>query len=284
MIELAWGWSGTVRPMDLARWRFRAGQGWGEHRHAFLEVFWVERGRLRHRVDGTEQELAAGSAGWIGPGHGHWAEAVGGEAVLVNCAVRAQDWDGLRARWEADATRLWQHGHGSAALPPGAVGELARLVDGADPQRAADRDLLLTALARLLRPDAAAGDAAMPERLRSALRSMAVDQAWSDGVAGLAARAGLSREHLSRQVRRTLGCTAADLLLHLRLQAAARALASDARPVAVVAGEFGFASSAHFSRHFRARFGATPHAWRRRAAGEGPGPEPRCPPAGRRQA
>lgn len=284
MLELVWGWSGKAQVMDLARWRFRPGQGWGEHRHAFLEVFWIERGRLLHRVDGTTSELAAGSAGWIGPGHDHWAEAVGGEAVLVNCSVRVADWASLRARWETDATMLWREGSGSAALPPGAVGELARLVAGADPQQAADRDLLLTTLARQLRSAAEPGDGALPGRMRAALQAMAVDQAWEEGVAGLAARAGLSREHLSRMVRRTLGCTAADLLLHLRLQAAARALVGDARPVAVVAGEFGFASSAHFSRHFKARFGATPHAWRRGGGGPGTGPDPRCPPVGRRQA
>lgn len=284
MIELAWGWSGVRQTLDLARWRFRPGQGWGEHRHLFREVFWVERGRLRHRVDGVERLLAAGDTAWLGPGPGHWAEAVDGEAQVVNCSVSLADWDGLRARWEDDATALWTGDHGCAALPPAGLGELARLVDGLDPVRAADRDLLLTALARLLRPAAAAGDAALPARLREALRALAVERAWAEGVAGLAARAGLSREHLSRQVRRTLGCTVSALLLDLRLQAAARALAGDARPVAVVGEEFGFASSAHFSRHFRQRFGATPHAWRSRAQGGEPGPEPRCPPQGRRQA
>lgn len=81
-------------------------------------------------------------------------------------------------------------------------------------------------------------------------------------LAGLAQVACFSPFHFHRIYRATMGETVAETLVRLRLQRAARALASFDTPIAQVAQEAGYASPAAFSRAFRASYGRTPSAFR----------------------
>lgn len=83
-------------------------------------------------------------------------------------------------------------------------------------------------------------------------------------LADVAAVAGVHPVHLSRDFPRRFGATLGDYVRALRVDEAARALASTDRSIADVALEAGFASQAHFTRHFKARLGVTPAKWRQR--------------------
>jgi AraC-like DNA-binding protein len=77
----------------------------------------------------------------------------------------------------------------------------------------------------------------------------------------LEAITGLTRYDLARQFRLMFGTSPHRYLLMRRLDLA-RQLILEARPLAEVAGEAGFADQAHFTRVFKAAFGLTPARYR----------------------
>lgn len=82
-------------------------------------------------------------------------------------------------------------------------------------------------------------------------------------LADVAAVAGVHPVHLSRDFPRRFGTTLGDYVRTLRIEQAARALTASDRAIAEIALDAGFASQAHFTRHFKAQMGLTPAAYRR---------------------
>lgn len=81
-------------------------------------------------------------------------------------------------------------------------------------------------------------------------------------LAALAEIACFSPHHFHRIYRNTVGETVAETLARLRLQRAARQLAWSNQPIAQIARQAGYGSSAAFSRAFRASYGRPPSAFR----------------------
>ena len=274
MIRLPWGWSDARVAVDLARWRLRPGEGWEPHSHEFHELFWIEHGNLQHEVDGVRSVVSAGQLVWTQPEQVHVGTAAAAAPVIfVNLAVPRAVVAELRRRchrqrdgWLWDPRRPACH-----RLPPEALRTLGRLVGTCDPHSPADRDLLLLHLTHALRTPADVDLAALPDRIQAAVHALDADDAWGEGVSGLARRAGCSREHLTRTVRAHLGVDTTTLLQQVRLGAAARLLRLDDRPVAEVAQQVGFASLGHFYKLFTATFGTPPQTWRRNCRHGGPG-------------
>lgn len=81
-------------------------------------------------------------------------------------------------------------------------------------------------------------------------------------LADVATVAGVHPVHLSRDFPRRFGTTLGEYVRSLRIDEASRALMTTDRPIADIALDAGFASQAHFTRHFKARTGTTPAAFR----------------------
>lgn len=82
-------------------------------------------------------------------------------------------------------------------------------------------------------------------------------------VGDLAAAAGVHRVHLGRVFRARYGEAIGAYHRRLRIEWAARELASADAPLSDVALRAGFADQSHFTRFFRRSMGITPHAYRR---------------------
>jgi AraC family transcriptional regulator len=81
-------------------------------------------------------------------------------------------------------------------------------------------------------------------------------------LADVAAVAGVHPVHLSRDFPLRFGTTLCDYVRGLRIDQASRALIATDRSIAEIALDAGFDSQAHFTRHFKARMGTTPAAFR----------------------
>lgn len=81
-------------------------------------------------------------------------------------------------------------------------------------------------------------------------------------LAALAGIACFSPHHFHRIYRNAVGETVAETLVRLRLQRAARQLAWSGQPIARIARQAGYGSSAAFSRAFRTSYGRPPSAFR----------------------
>jgi AraC-like DNA-binding protein len=101
-------------------------------------------------------------------------------------------------------------------------------------------------------------DAAVIERARQFLDAERTRVVHSSELEAIT---GLTRYDLARQFRLMFGTSPHRYLLMRRLDLA-RQLILEARPLADVAGEAGFADQAHFTRVFKAAFGLTPARYR----------------------
>jgi AraC family transcriptional regulator len=110
----------------------------------------------------------------------------------------------------------------------------------------------------------AAAEAARPRwllRADEALRGE-LERRWS--LADLAGTAEVHPARLARGFRRGFGESVGERLRRLRLEAARAALERPGTDLAEVALACGFADQSHLTRAFRAAFGLTPGAYRRR--------------------
>jgi transcriptional regulator GlxA family with amidase domain len=83
-------------------------------------------------------------------------------------------------------------------------------------------------------------------------------------VAELAAAIGISERDLHRKVREALGTTPHDLMLRMRIQAAAEALARTHESIERIASAHAFCDQSAFTQQFRKRTGLTPKQFRSR--------------------
>jgi len=100
--------------------------------------------------------------------------------------------------------------------------------------------------------------------LGPAVRQMLADPGAPLDLERLAARAHMSRSTFAARFRATLGIPPKRLLSELRLEQAARLLATSDLPVKTIAARSGYRSRSHFSRAFKLRYGSDPGAWRQR--------------------
>jgi AraC-like DNA-binding protein len=156
--------------------------------------------------------------------------------------------------------------------------EMARLRAGAPECGAARR----AALARVLQAGAEKIGRAMtdhltvapsgvPDLVERAYRIVHAEYARPLRVPLLARRLGVSAAHLSRIFHHATGLRLVDYVARYRAERARAMLGEDAaegaeRSVAEVARACGFASISQFNRVFKATFGASPRALRRRPA------------------
>jgi transcriptional regulator GlxA family with amidase domain len=85
-------------------------------------------------------------------------------------------------------------------------------------------------------------------------------------VPALAAHAGMSERHFSREFTRALGCPPGDYVEQVRVDAARRLLESGPAPVTVVAARTGFGTAETMRRAFLRRLGVPPAHYRRHFA------------------
>ena len=102
----------------------------------------------------------------------------------------------------------------------------------------------------------------MNPQLGRALNAMHARPQEAHCVNTLAELAGMSRSRFTHHFSTTYGASPMEYLQSVRLKAGARLLRGSCMPVKSIAAAVGFASRSHFSRAFRARFGADPTAFR----------------------
>jgi transcriptional regulator GlxA family with amidase domain len=97
-----------------------------------------------------------------------------------------------------------------------------------------------------------------PQKLQTALVLMSDHLTSPLGIDELAEAMGISRRHLERLFKQTLGCSPSRHYLELRLQHARRLLQAGAHSLLETTHECGFVAVQHFIRCYRQYFGSHP--------------------------
>jgi AraC-like DNA-binding protein len=102
-----------------------------------------------------------------------------------------------------------------------------------------------------------------PRWLAATLDEIEADPTREHRLSALAHGAGVSTAHLARTFRSAFGRTIGVHVRERRLAHAANLMRDNERTLADIAAAVGFYDQAHFTRAFKARFGATPAAYRK---------------------
>ncbi len=242
------------------------------HTHDYAELFVVDRGPGVHRIGDAVVATEVGELVFIHPETLHALGARPERALsFTNISIPLALFRDLERRLGSAASWPWRSEPIASRLD---ALHLHRLVERIAELEASDgcRDRIqveaflleamwMAACTRRRRP-------AVPPVLAQALRELADPENLRSGVIGMARRAGWSREHLNRQMRKHLGETAVGVLTRHRLDHAARMLRHSDLEVLDICQRCGLDNLSHFYRLFRRRFGCPPGAWRHRL---GPG-------------
>jgi AraC-like DNA-binding protein len=260
------------------------------HDHDFCEMLLVVAGRGTHLINGVRQTLATGNLVFLRAADVHAIQLRPGEKLhWMNVAFPETAWrDFCRA---AGLAECWD----AAPMPPMMVLSPDRLaacvgafevalniyrrsldIGGTGPPGRLDLCRFLSAVVGFLLPPAveeeapfplpASEFASAPPWLADACRVMRRDPAaLLSGLPCLQELSGVSAAHLARSLKSSTGQTPTQFINGLRLARAATLLTTTALPIVQVAGDCGFGQLSYFYRLFRARFGQSPHAYRRAA-------------------
>jgi AraC-like DNA-binding protein len=231
--------------------------GWGmaEHCHAaFHELILVLRGTLETDIRGHRYQGQCGDVLYYPQGTAHAEQAVGSEPLETLF---------LAWRWNdrpASASASWPlivRDRSSRVLM--LMRWMRELYPPLDPEASRQLDLLLDILLyefeRL---------AQSPERSLAAQVKVYIQQHLADLVTleQLAAQAGLSKYHFSREFKRATGQTPMTFLRQERVEAARSLLLSTPWTLQAIARQVGFADEYHLSRVFRRVTGVPPSHFR----------------------
>jgi AraC-like DNA-binding protein len=201
--------------------------------------------------------------------------AIGDHCLVLSWPVEASDLPGWRA---TPFARVETTARGVApVLPPAAVLArecLRRLLTAADAEPLAIQTSALALLDAVLGTlDSEPRDREIRRRRNGTRVEARVERVkqlvcteparrWT--LEALAAAANVSAHHLAHEFKARVGVSVYEYVLRARLAAALEHVLDSSRDLTRIALDAGFSSHSHFTAHFRARFGTTPHALRGR--------------------
>jgi len=215
-------------------------------------------GEMTPQVRGSTVLYAPGTPHHYGtdPEKGAWR--------ILWCHFRIQrDW-GMLLDWPEIGQGLRQLHVKNAGLQHHVRTSLRTLVEDLGRRIGSTQELAANSLERsLLLLHGSPHSGALDERVWKAARILAAGISEPVGMAELARRTGLSDSRLAHLFSEQFGMPPRRYHLQLRLQHAARLLATSAIPVKEVSERCGFASPFYFSTRFSRFFGKSPVAYRR---------------------
>lgn len=254
----------------VSRLNYHRGHRVDLHTHDFAEVFWVERGRVFHRLerDGRGTFLEEGMLVLIHPRTRHTLGHGGqdGNSVLVNIAFPFRILQEVLGEMEGASTvevpkpdQPWNYRLSTRAM--GHLHSWPQRLTRVSPKAHHVKAFLLDLLF-LLEEDGLDNDPSWPLWLSLALREMDSPEGLREGLPALIRSSGKSREHLSREFKRWVGLSPVKWLQKARVRWAAQSLRLESRSVTEVANDVGLSNLGHFYRIFKEEMGCTPREHR----------------------
>ncbi len=238
------------------------------HGHDFHELFWIQHGRARHKINGQVQELDEGDLVFIRPRDVHGLQGRGDETHMVNLILADTVLTPLRQRHESLKERFFWSEEDLPARHRRDMRQLAELSRSAlaletGARTPLDAEAFLLPLLGDLMPAAGGIGEGAPDWLVEACAAARDPKVFRDGAAGFVRASGRAHAHVSRTARRHLGQSPSEYVNRIRMEHAARRLVGTEDSLTEIAEECGLPNLSHFHRLFRAQHGLTPHAYRR---------------------
>ncbi len=248
-----------------------------EHSHDFYELFMVNRGSAVHRVNSANQLVDKGTIVFVRPDDVHAYDQMSRDFEIINMIVSiSMMQDVFQYLGDSfDCSRLTEPTLPVAhRISPNdyatIVVQLEQLVLAGHRlgprSEAVFRFTLMSIVFHCFPPAPKVERPDIPDWLRGLCLEMMKRDNFTEGMPALRRLANSSAEHLARTFRRYLGTTPTDFVNNLRLEYAARTIASTKTKIVDICESAGFDSLSHFYHLFGEKYGAPPNTFRKMAA------------------
>ena len=249
--------------------------GFGMHRHDFIEILYVCKGRVINRVDGESLYMEQGDLCLHNTRARHRLECIDSEAVLINIDLFPALFEGILhafyqddnpisnlLRGENDAERDYMYfAARSDALIPNRVREIIHEYtrEGFRSSFALEADLILlfTTLNRLGEYSYYGVDEATLQIL-----DYIRENCTSATLNEMAQHFHYTPNYLTRLIKMRTGRNCKDIMKEAKLQKALSLLTNSQLPIGEIAEKVGYHSISHFFKVFKEEYGITPRQYR----------------------
>ena len=242
-----------------------------EHIHEYNEVFVTICPGIVHHVNGKREVLEVNTIMFIRPSDSHRFEVprkiANKEIAMINVQIPVQLIEDLRERLFIERKEFWS---GKKAYPESFVmtdTEAKRfMLDAQQLMRVTwnrfhvERFLLNLLFMYEMREEHFATNA--PDWLKNACMEIKEPQNLCKGLEKLYSLCGKSREHISRQMKKSYGVSPVEFVTRSRVDYAAKLLTSTNIEFYEVAERCGFANSTYFFAVFKKYYNTTPRKYR----------------------
>ena len=254
----------------LARYEFPPKRLIGLHIHEYAEIALIESGDGKQILNGSTLALKSGDLFLIRPDDCHSIESGKKGLLLANLAFPLDHAIHLENQYLPDHLLYFRSDEKlpwSTRLDDNSFAQIENLLKtlrGTVPDRFELDRALMNIFAILRKPYADLPLGQAPEWLRHACAEMHKPAHLLEGVPALVRFAGRSPEHTARVLREHSGSTPTEFVNRVRIEHAARLLCTTDKNILETALDCGFENQGYFHRSFKARYGTTPLAYRKK--------------------
>ncbi len=243
------------------------------HTHDFMELFWMQKGRCIHLINGEKVELAPNDFGFVMPEDLHGFRWIDGRSYrIANLAFRPGVMLKILKRHALGKDPFWGKKAGKMRLLRLSPEDGSWLDNGfSDLGRGPASELalehFLLSLILKISPSAEEGKFdKCPAWLRDACMLMSKPVNFCKGPRQFENISGRTLAHLSRILRHSTGKTPVEWITEWRMKYAAERLSATSEQIHDIAAECGFSSLGRFYSVFNQWHGTSPRRYRMRSS------------------
>ncbi len=247
------------------------------HTHDFYEIFYVVRGRAMHNINGMSECCMSGTAELIRPSDCHEYSFINRyDMELISIGIASEVMEEI-----LDFIELSEDITDSGEIPPQITysasradelaTELVKIGAMSEPQK--KRAYAKSVISRLVleMTEKKPSPVKIPYWLDNLIIEMSKCENFVTGLPKMLSLAGVSQNHLNREMKKYLDLTPTEFINSKRVTYASELLTENKHSVMEICGMCGFETPSNFYDNFRKIFDCTPNEFKKRATNQNRG-------------
>ena len=236
------------------------------HSHDFYEIIWFLRGGGTQLLNEKEKKFSSGDIVILRPADRHCFTEQSQDVEVLSLSVRSEEFDLVCHTYDPSiCSHLKKSAEPPSFTSPFQFYENPCFLVSAERKTAYDCKYLLSALICSFVTDSEYSKKEnMPSSFAYAVENMSRKENLRRGISAFTELSHYSQSHLSRMVKHYFGMGLKQYINEQRLQSAYNTIILSPSFSPEMSEELGFSSFSHFNKIFKARFGITPSALRKK--------------------
>ena len=240
------------------------------HCHDYAEIFWVEKGKGKHLINGLEVLLQPGHLVMVRPDDQHTFTSDKNGLTMMNLAFPFETLMHFRSRYFPDSkTYFWT----SDKIPfhklmdIATINQISKRAENYSKTQKTDlyADSLLLSIFRFISiyDNVKVDKEDIPAWLNKSLQEFSSPELYRSGPQGFAKLCEKNIDHVNRTIKRVFNKTLSELITELRMNYAAQQLSITNVPIKTICHDCGLCNLGHFYTMFKKSYHQSPAYYRK---------------------